>query len=73
MNGPEVPDMALDTLLSVAKELNLPLEVGLIRSAYAIQRRHQFDRDPQASYQDMKRLINEFAQAMPSIEGGSGK
>ena len=40
--------MALDTLLLVAKELNLPLEVNLIRSAYAIQRRHQF-RDPQAS------------------------
>ncbi len=73
MSGPEVPDMALDTLLLVAKELNLPLEVNLIRSAYAIQRRHQFDRDPQASYQDMKRLVNEFAQAMPSTEGGSVK
>ncbi|MGA2081832.1 MAG: hypothetical protein ABSH53_14660 [Holophaga sp.] len=73
MSGPEVPDMALVTLLSVAKELNLPLDVSLIRSAYAIQRRHQFDRDPQASYQDMKRLVNEFAQAMPSIEGGSVK
>jgi len=73
MSGQEVPDMALDTLLSVAKELNLPLEVSLIRSAYAIQRRHQFDRDPQASYQDMKRLVNEFAKSMPSIEGGSVK
>jgi hypothetical protein len=73
MSEPEVPDMALDTLLSVARELKLPLEERLIRLAYAIQRRHQFDRDPQASYQDMKRLVNEFAQAIPTIEGGGGK
>lgn len=73
MSGPEGPDMALETLLSVARKLKLPLDESLIRSAYAIQRRHQFDRDPQASYQEMKRLVNEFTQAMPSIEGGSGK
>lgn len=73
MSEPVVPDMALETLLSVSKNLNLSLPEKLIRTAYLIQRRHQFDRDPQASYQEMKRLVNEFAQESPSLEEGSGK
>lgn len=68
MSVPETPDMALATLLAVAKESGLNLPESLIRSAYAVQRRHQFDRDPEASYQDMKRLVNEVAQSMPTIE-----
>lgn len=73
MSEPVVPDMALETLLSVSKDLQLALPEKLVRTAYLIQRRHQFDRDPQASYQEMKRLVNEFAQDAPSVDTGSGK
>lgn len=73
MTEPEAPDMALTTLLSVAKNLNLALPDKLIKTAYVIQRRHQFDRDPEASYQDMKRLVNEYAQSTPTVDERGGK
>lgn len=73
MSDQVITDMALETLLSVSKNLKLPLPEKLVQAAYLIQRRHQFDRDPQASYQEMKRLVNEFAQETPSLEGGNGK
>jgi hypothetical protein len=73
MPDQEPQDLALGTLMAVAKDLQLNLPEDLIKKAFLIQRRHQFDREPDAAYQDMKNLVNEFAQGVPMSEGSDSK
>jgi uncharacterized protein YebE (UPF0316 family) len=62
MTQEELPDMALQALLRVTKEIDIDLPEDLIRKAYAIQRRHQFDREDEreVSLQEMQRLVEEY-------------
>lgn len=59
------PDMALNALLMSAREIQAGLPEDLILKAYAIQRRHQFDREGEreASLQEMQRLVEEYVAA----------
>ena len=69
MTQEELPDMALEALLCVTKEIDIDLPEDLIRKAYAIQRRHQFDREGEreASLQEMQRLVEEYIGQNRSI------
>lgn len=67
------PDMALNALLMTAREVLTGLPEDLILKAYAIQRRHQFDREGEreASLQEMQRLVDEYVAAV-SATGSTG-
>ena len=68
-------DMALNALLATARELHTGLPDDLILKAYAIQRRHQFDRvgEREASLQDMQRLVEDHLAAVAgtALDGAS--
>ena len=53
-------DMALSALLKAAAEIDPLLSTELLRQSFAIQRRHQFDRDDtrEMSMQEMKSLLS---------------
>jgi len=53
-------DMALAALLKAAAEVDPLLSTELLRKSFAIQRRHQFDRDDtrEMSMQDLKSLLD---------------
>ena len=65
MTNDDLPDMALNSLLMTAREVSTGLPEDLILKAYAIQRRHQFDREGEreASLQEMQRLVEEYVAA----------
>lgn len=65
MTNDDSPDMALNALLMTAREVSTGLPEDLILKAYAIQRRHQFDREGEreASLQEMQRLVEEYVAA----------
>jgi len=52
-------DMALAALLKAAAEIDPLLSTELLRKSFAIQRRHQFDRDDnrEISMQELKSLL----------------
>jgi hypothetical protein len=54
-----VNDLALETLLSVRADVAPDLDEQLLRSCYAIQKKHQFERDRGPSSQAMDRLIDD--------------
>ena len=53
-------DMALAALLKAATEVDPLLSTELLRKTFAIQRRHQFDRDDtrEISMQELKSLLD---------------
>lgn len=53
-------DMALAALLKAAAEVDPLLSTELLRKSFAIQRRHQFDRDDtrEISMQELKSLLD---------------
>ncbi|KAB8054769.1 hypothetical protein GCN78_03625 [Janthinobacterium rivuli] len=59
MNSTDSNDMALSTLLSVAKEIGSDLPEELLRKVFALQRLHQFDVDRDVSMQELQRLIED--------------
>ena len=67
-------DMALNALLMSARELQTGLPEDLIRRAYAIQRRHQFDREGErdASFQEMQHLVEDYVATL-SGGGAAGR
>lgn len=73
MTDENAPDMALNALLISARDVQTGLPEELIRKAYAIQRRHQFDREGEreASLQEMQRLVEEYLAATGSA-GSTG-
>ncbi len=73
MTDDNAPDMALNALLMSAREVPTGLPDELILKAYAIQRRHQFDREGEreASLQEMQRLVEEYL-AVSSSAGSTG-
>ena len=62
MNDELNTEMALAALLAVAQAEAPELPQDLLRKAFAIQKRHQFDREEQsnASVQDMQSLIDAY-------------
>ncbi len=57
-------DMALAALLKAAAEVDLSLSTELLRKSFAIQRRHQFDRDDarEMSMQELKALLDTMVE-----------
>ena len=53
-------DMALAALLKAAAEVDPLLSIELLRKSFAIQRRHQFDRDDtrEISMHELKSLLD---------------
>jgi hypothetical protein len=62
----EVNDLALETLMAVRAEVAPDLDEDLLRSCYAIQRRHQFSEDRTQPAAAMERLIDEAMTAAPT-------
>ncbi|KFL24298.1 Uncharacterised protein [Ralstonia pickettii] len=56
----EANDMALNTLLSVGREVAPDLPEHLLRRVFNLQRSHQFDVDRDASLLDLQRAVEEF-------------
>jgi hypothetical protein len=67
----ENDDLALATLLEVRAELAPDLDEDLLRTAYAIQRRHQFSEEHAQSSAAMERLIDEAVAAQQSDGDGA--
>lgn len=71
MNGTEdANDMALSTLLSVAREVSPELPEDLLRKIFSLQRLHQFDADRDASLQELQRLLDEHVEKLSAGGGG---
>ena len=56
----EAEDMALNTLLSVAREVVPELPAELIRKIFVLQKTHQFEADRDVSLQDLQRLLDDY-------------
>ena len=65
-------DLVLDTLLAIRKEVAPDLNEQLVRSCYAIQKKHQFDRDHALPTQAMDRLIEQRVDAVVPKIGDKG-
>lgn len=57
-------DLALETLLAVRAEIAPDLDEQLLRSCYALQKQHQFNRDRSQSAQAMDRLVEDRVKAI---------
>jgi hypothetical protein len=57
-------DMALAALLKAAADVDASLSTELLRKSFAIQRRHQFDRDDTRamSMQELKSLLDAMVE-----------
>ena len=62
----EDEDLALQTLLTVRADVTPQVSEALLRSCYAIQRRHQFSEDRAQSFAAMERLIDEAVAEIAS-------
>ena len=56
-------DIALNTLLAVAKERYPELSLDLVRRLYGLQKRFQFDSDRTSSIQALQRVLEEHVDA----------
>ena len=56
----EADEMALITLLSVAKDLAPDISEDLIRKIFMLQKAHQFDAERDVSLQDLQRLLDDY-------------
>lgn len=56
-------DIALNTLLAVAKERYPDLSVDLVTRLYGLQKRFQFDSDRTSSIQALQRVLEEYVDA----------
>jgi hypothetical protein len=63
-------EMAFAALLAVARAEAPGLPEDLLRKAFAIQKRHQFDREEQsnASVQDMQSLIDDYVDGQMGVK-----
>jgi len=61
-------DMALAALLKAAAEVDPLLSTELLRESFAIQRRHQFDREDarEMSMQELKSLLDKMIEVGPT-------
>jgi len=62
--GNEAKDLALATLLTVAREANGQLPADLVKNLYELQKRHQFDPDRTGSLQAMQRLLEQHVDSL---------
>lgn len=62
-------DMVLNALIAAAKEVAPALPEQVVRNAYAIERRHQFDRNDlrEASLHELQRLLEEVVTATTRV------
>lgn len=56
-------DIALNTLLTVAKERYPELPLSLVQRLYSLQKRYQFEADRTSSVQAMQRVLEEEIDA----------
>jgi len=61
MNEPkEANNMALDTLLSAARDVAPEIPEDLLRRVFALQKTHQFDAERDISLQELQRILDDF-------------
>lgn len=65
-------DIPLETLIAARAEVAPELDESLLRSCYAIQKKHQFDRDRDPPLQAMGRLIEDRVNAAMEAAKGNG-
>lgn len=56
-------DIALSTLLAVAKDRYPDLPQELVKRLYSLQKRYQFDSDRTSSIQALQRILEEHVDA----------
>jgi len=56
----EVNNMALETLLSAARDVAPEIPEDLLRRVFALQKTHQFDAERGVSLQELQRLLDDF-------------
>lgn len=65
-------DHALSALLETASDVAPELPEELLRKAYAIEKRHQYDRDRAVSMQELEKLVDEYVnRTLPQSRGGA--
>lgn len=69
----EKEERALSALLAARQKFEPELPEELLRKAYAIQCKHQFDREHDISLREMQRLLEDFSSQQgdgTATEGG---
>ena len=66
-------DPAVETLVAVRTEVAPDLDEQLVRSCYAIQKKHQFDQDRSQSVQAMDRLIEEYVDRIMAADAAANE
>jgi len=61
----EAHDMALAALLTASRAIAPELPEDLVRTIYAIQSRHQFNKDRDVPLEEMRRLIDDHVASAP--------
>ncbi len=64
----EAHDMALAALLTASREIAPELPEDLVRTTYAIQSRHQFNKDRDVPLEEMRRLIDDHVASSPATQ-----
>jgi len=62
IDGSPHEDIALTTLMAVAREVAPDFPEDVVHGLYALQKRHQFDSDRSGSIQEMQRFLEAHVQ-----------
>jgi len=57
-------DIALQVLLNVAREASTNLPVELLRKAYEIEVKYQFEKDREIPLNELKRLVESYVSSI---------
>ncbi len=72
MNEPhETNNMALETLLSAARDVAPEIPEDLLRGVYALQKIHQFDAERDISLQELQRVLDDFVGQSSGARSGA--
>ena len=61
-------DLALETILEVARNIAPEIPESLLREIYAVQYSHQFDKDRDISFQELQRVLDKYIDSLNSSE-----
>lgn len=61
-------DLAFETLHAVLSEISCDIDTQLLSNCYAVQKKHQFDKDRSLSAQMMDRFIDEYVDKLVAAE-----
>ena len=61
-------DLALETLLEVARNIAPEVPESLLKEIYAVQYSHQFDKERDVSLQELQRVLDKYIDSLNSSE-----